>query len=150
MIEGLGRVPGKPDLPVLEEALGLLTFVHLRREDIAARAVSWCRAEQTGYWQQGDVITQGPHQDITRTRLLMETIRRHNAAWQAWFDAQGVEPRTVTYEQLVGDRRRAIQGIAAKLAVELPSNWRPRSLHRKQADELNRAWADALRASVGR
>jgi trehalose 2-sulfotransferase len=150
MMEGLGQVPGKPDLLILEEALGPLTFVHLRREDIAAQAVSWCRAEQTGYWQQGDVITQEPHQDIAHMRMLMETIWKHNAAWQAWFDAQGVEPHTVTYEQLVGDRRRVIQGIAAKLAVELPSNWRPQSLHRKQADELNRAWADALRTSMGR
>ncbi len=150
MMEGLGRVPGKPDLLILEEALGPLTFIHLRREDIAAQAVSWCRAEQTGYWQQGDVITQVPHQDIAHMRLLMETIRKHNAAWRAWFDAQGVEPHAVTYEQLVGNRRRVIQGIAAKLAVELPSNWRPQSLHRKQADELNRAWADALRTSTGR
>ena len=80
----------------------------------------------------------------------MGTIRKHNVAWQAWFDAQEVEPHTVTYEQLVGDRRRVIQDIAAKLAVELPSDWRPRSPHRKQADELNRAWADALRTSIGR
>jgi trehalose 2-sulfotransferase len=150
MMEGLGQVPGKPDLLILEKALGPLTFVHLRREDIAAQAVSWCRAEQTGYWQQGDVITQEPHQDIAHMRLLMETIWKHNAAWQAWFDAQGVEPHTVTYEQLVGDHRRVIQGIAAKLAVELPSNWRAQSLHRKQADELNRDWADALRTSMGR
>ena len=150
MMEGLGQVPGKPDLLILEKALGPLTFVHLRREDIAAQAVSWCRAEQTGYWQQGDVITQEPHQDIAHMRLLMETIWKHNAAWQAWFDAQGVEPHTVTYEQLVGDHRRVIQGIAAKLAVELPRNWRPQSLHRKQADELNRDWADALRTSMGR
>jgi LPS sulfotransferase NodH len=150
MMEGLGQVPGKPDLLILEKALGPLTFVHLRREDIAAQAVSWCRAEQTGYWQQGDVITQEPHQDIAHMRLLMETIWKHNAAWQAWFDAQGVEPHTVTYEQLVGDHRRVIQGIAAKLAVELPSNWRAQSLHRKQGDELNRDWADALRTSMGR
>lgn len=150
MMEGLGRVPGKPDLPILEEALGTLTLVHLRREDVAAQAVSWCRAEQTGYWQQGDVITQEPHQDIAQMRLLMETIRKHNAAWQAWFDDQGVEPHAVTYEQLVDDRLRVIQGIAAKLAVELPSDWRPQSLHRKQADELSRAWADALRTSMGR
>ena len=150
MMEGLDGLPGKPDLLILEEALGPLTFVHLRREDIAAQAVSWCRAEQTGYWQQGDVITQEPHQDVARTSLLMETVRKHNAAWQAWFDAQGVEPHTVTYEQLVGDRRRVIQGIAAKLAVELPGDWRPRSPHREQADGLNRAWADALRTSMGR
>jgi LPS sulfotransferase NodH len=83
-------------------------------------------------------------------RLLVETIREHNAAWRAWFDAQGVEPHAVTYEQLVGDRLRVIQGIAARLAVELPGDWRPQSPHRKQADGLNRAWADALRASTGR
>ena len=150
MMEGLGQVPGKPDLLILKEALGPLTFVHLRREDTAAQAVSWCRAEQTGYWQQGDVTTQEPYQDIEQMRLLMETIRKHNAAWQAWFATQGVEPQTVTYEQLVGDSRPVIQGIATKLAVELPSNWRPQSLHQKQADELNRAWAGALRASMGR
>ncbi len=150
VMEGLGQVPGKSDLLILEEALGPLTFVHLRREDIAAQAVSWCRAEQTGYWQQGDVVSQEPHQDIAQMRLLMETIREHDAAWQAWFGAQRVEPHTVTYEQLVGDRRRVIQGIAAKLAVELPSGWRPQSPHRMQAGELNRAWADALRTSMGR
>src|SRR5918998_2335498 len=150
VVEGLGRAPGKPDLPILEEALGPLTFVHLRREDVAAQAVSWCRAEQTGYWQQGDVITEEPHLDIAQMRLLMETIRKHNAAWQAWFDAQGVEPHTVTYEQLVGDRLRVIQGIAAKLAIELPSSWRPQSAHRKQADGLSRVWAETLRTSMGR
>jgi LPS sulfotransferase NodH len=150
MVEGLGQVPGKPDLLVLEEALGPLTFIHLRREDIASQAVSWCRAEQTGYWQQGDVVTGEPHQDIAQTRLLMETIREHNAAWRAWFDAQGVEPHTVTYEQLVSNRQRVIQGIATRLAVELPGDWRPRSPHRKQSDGMNRAWVDALRSSMGR
>ena len=150
VIGGLGGVPGEPDLPILEEALGPLTFVHLRREDVTEQAVSWCRAEQTGYWQQGDVAIREPHQDIPRMELLMETIRTHNAAWRAWFDAQGVEPLSITYEQLVGDRRRVIQGIASKMAVELPSDWRPQSPHRKQADEFNRVWADALRTSMER
>jgi LPS sulfotransferase NodH len=84
-------------------------------------------------------------------RLLMGDDPEHNAAWQAWFDAQGVEPYMVTYEQLVGDRRQVIQGIAAKLTVELPSDWRwrPQAPHRKQADGLNRVWADTLRTVDG-
>ena len=150
VVEGLSRVPGSSDLPILEEALGPLTFVHLRREDVAAQAVSWCRAEQTGYWQQGDATTQEPHRDVAQARALMGRIREHDAAWRAWFGAQGVEPHEVTYEQLVGDRLRVVRGIAAELAVELPGDWRPRSPHGKQADELSRAWADALRASEGR
>src|ERR687898_910228 len=43
MMEGLGPVPGKPDLLMLEEALGSLAFIHIRREDIAAQSVSWYR-----------------------------------------------------------------------------------------------------------
>jgi LPS sulfotransferase NodH len=150
MMEGLGQKSSEPDLHILEEAFGPLIFVHVRREDIVAQAVSWCRAEQTGYWQQGDVVTQEPHPDIAQMRRLMQTIREHNAAWEAWFDVQGVEPHAVTYEQLVGDRRRVIRGIAAKLAVDLPSDWRPQSPHRKQADTLNQVWADALRTSMSR
>lgn len=150
VVGGLGGASGESDLSILEEALGPLTFVHLRREDIAAQAVSWCRALQTGYYQQGDVVGREPRQDVAQAKVLMGTIREHNAAWRAWFDAQGVEPHEVTYEQLVGDRLRVVRGIAAKLAVELPGDWQPRSPHRKQADELNRAWADALRASTGR
>ena len=115
-----------------------------------AQAVSWCRAEQTGYWQRGDVAARKPRPDAAQARLLMETIREHNAAWRAWFGAQGVEAHTVTYEQLVGDSLGVVRGIAARLAVELPGDWRPRSPHRKQSDGLNRAWADALRASMGR
>jgi LPS sulfotransferase NodH len=69
---------------------------------------------------------------------------------RTWFAAQGVEPHTVTYERLVGDRQGVVEGIAAELAVEVPGDWRPRSPHRKQADRLNRAWADALRAPMGR
>lgn len=80
----------------------------------------------------------------------METIRKHNAAWQAWFDAQGVEPHTVVYERLVSDPLRVVRGIAAKLTVELPGDWQPLSPHKKQADGLNRAWADALRTTMGR
>ena len=150
MMQGLGQKSSEPALQILEEAFGPLIFVHLRREDIVAQAVSWCRAEQTGYWQQGDVVTQEPHQDVAQIRLLMETIREHNAAWEAWFDAQGVEPHPATYEQLVGDRRGVIQDIAAKLAVELRSDWRPQSPHRKQADGPNRVWADTLRTARGR
>ena len=148
--EGLDRAPAEPDLPILEEAFGPLAFVHLRCEDVVAQAVSWSRAEQTGYWQQGDAVGREPRRDVAQMRLLVETIQEHNAAWLSWFDAQGVEPHTVTYERLVDDRRGAVEGIAARLAVELPGDWRSLSPHRKQADGLNRAWADALRASMGR
>jgi LPS sulfotransferase NodH len=148
VVEGLGQAPGQPDRDVLEGAFGPLTFIHLRREDVAAQAVSWSRAEQTGYWQSGDVARHEPREDLAQMQWLHATIRRHNAAWQAWFDAQGVEPHRLTYEGLVSDPHEAVVAFAARLGVELPGDWRARSPHRRQADELNRAWTDALRKSL--
>ena len=49
MVLGLEKPADQTDLAMLEGALGRLTFVHLTRRDVAAQAVSWARAEQTGY-----------------------------------------------------------------------------------------------------
>jgi LPS sulfotransferase NodH len=147
MMEGLGG-PGQSDVAILERAFGPLTFVHLRREDIVGQAVSWCRAEQTGYWQQGEIELRAPEQDLERTKELVDTIRDHNAAWQSWFDRHEVQPHVVTYEHLVSDGRQVVEGIAAQLGVDVPAQWQPVSPHEKQADELNASWAAALRAAL--
>jgi trehalose 2-sulfotransferase len=46
------------DVEVLQRTLGRTRFVHLRRGDVVAQAVSWARAEQPGYWQDGQVPTE--------------------------------------------------------------------------------------------
>ncbi len=148
VLEGLGEPRGRSDLVPLERAFGRLEFVHLRREDVVGQTVSWCRAEQTGFWQAGDVASRRPEQDLDRMQALLRTIRRHDAAWQSWFARNRIRPHGVTYEQLVGDSRTAVAGIAAHVGVDLPARWRPASPHRKQADELNTRWAAALRAAL--
>jgi LPS sulfotransferase NodH len=62
---------------------------------------------------------------------------------------QAIEPLVVTYEEVVSDPRAAVAGIAGHLSVELPQGWRPRSEHRKQADEINGAHEEALREALG-
>jgi LPS sulfotransferase NodH len=148
LIEGLGPSPEESELATLERTFGRLRFVHLRRTDIAGQAVSWCRAEQTGFWQDGDVASRVPEEDLGRMIELVQTIRAHNAAWAAWFDRLGVQPHTVTYEQVVQDGRAAVGEIAAYLDVDLPTRWEPFCSHRRQADELNARWAATLRAVI--
>jgi LPS sulfotransferase NodH len=145
---GLSAPGVRSDLPVLERAFGSLVFVHLRREDVVGQAVSWCRAEQTGFWQQGDVATRRPEDDLDRMQALLGTIRRHDAAWRAWFERNAIDPHAVTYEELVLDRHRTVERIAARLGVQVPAAWRPTSPHRKQADALNTRWTAALRAAL--
>jgi LPS sulfotransferase NodH len=149
LVTGIGNAGGSSDLAVLEEGLGPLVFVHLRRDGLLEQAVSWSRAEQTGFWQQGDEASCPPQFDVGRLKGLLSEIRAHNAAWQSWFQAQAIEPLVLTYEEIVTDPRAAVFGIAGHLSVKLPRSWRPRSEHRKQADDINSAHVTALREALG-
>jgi trehalose 2-sulfotransferase len=146
--EGLRTGSSRSDLALLEQALGPLTMVFLRREDVVGQAVSWSRAEQTGFWQHGDRVERRPRQDLAQLKGFVETIDAHNEAWRVWFDRQGVEPEQVTYEQLVRDPRSVVEAIADRLQVVVPATWRARSPHRRQADRTSAEWAAALRAAL--
>ena len=138
----------RSDLAVLEEALGPLALVFLRRDDIVEQAVSWCRAEQSGFWQQGDSVVRPPQQDIAALKGFVTVIREHNGAWQSWFDRHGVQPEQVTYEQLVRDPRATVEAIAARLQVVVPATWRAVTPHQRQADSTSATGAAALRAAL--
>jgi LPS sulfotransferase NodH len=145
-----GLDPGRRgrDLDVLVDAFGPLRLVHLRRDDVLGQAVSWARAEQTGYWQDGDVPSAQPRFESGQVAGLVRTIREHNAAWSSWFAQQGVEPHSVTYEELIEDPARAVQGILDHLGIELPADWRPAPRQRRQADEVNADWVRRYRAGA--
>ena len=148
IVEGLsGSAPFRRDSDVLGDAFGPLLFVHLRREDVIGQAVSWARAEQTGYWQQGDTARAEPCLDTGQIDELVRTVDEHNAAWRAWFSQQGVQPHAVSYEDLVEDPRRAVVGILDRLEVRVPSGWRSRSTHVRQADQVNQQWVRRYRQS---
>jgi trehalose 2-sulfotransferase len=145
---GLGTQACRSDVEVLERAFGPLAFVHLRREDVVGQAVSWCRAEQTGFWQEGDVASRRPVHDLDRSRALVDTIQQHDAAWRSWFARNAIEPHAVTYEELLRDRRRTVEGIAVRLGAQVPAQWRPTWPHVRQADEVNTRWTADLRAAL--
>ncbi len=128
------------DLDVLTDAFGHLRLVHLQRGDVAGQAVSWARAEQTSYWQHGDVPAAKPAFDFNQISDLVQTIEEHNAAWSSWFNEQGVQPHVVMYEDLVTDPGRTVLDILNHLGIELPAVWRPKPYHRQQADEVNADW----------
>ena len=92
-------------MDVLIDAFGPLHLVHVRRADVVAQAVAWARAEQTGYWQQGDRPSTEPRLDLGQIDGLVHKIQEHDAVWQSWFGGQGARPYPVTHEELVADRR---------------------------------------------
>jgi trehalose 2-sulfotransferase len=138
------------DVEVLVDRLGPLLLVHLTREDVVGQAVSWARAEQTGYWQRGDRPSGEPDLDLEQVDQLVRTIDAHNASWRAWFAAQGVEPDLVSYENLIAHPGATVQRILQRLGLETPAGWLPDSLHRRQADAISADWARRYRDQGGR
>lgn len=151
LIDGLD--PGRRrlrDLDVLVDVFGPLRLVHLRRDDVVSQAVSWARAEQTGYWHHGDATASAePRLDLDQINALVSTIHDHNAAWHSWFTAQEADPLVVTYENLIADPGHAVLRILRSVGVAAPPGWRPASSHRRQPDELNADWVRRYHAAYG-
>jgi len=81
-------------------------FVWIRREDVAAQAVSWAKAIQTGQWHHWDEPTDSsavPIYDREQIEALADEVARDNAAWRAWFAANDIRPLVVRFEDLVAN-----------------------------------------------
>jgi len=138
------------DLELLTAAFGGTRFVHLWRDDTVAQAVSWVRAEQMHYWQQGDTAYPGgsPYFDPEQIRSMVQTIAEHNAAWRDWFTRIGVRPYQVRYEALAADMAGVTGGIVNFLGLKLPRGRRIVPGHRRQADGINEEWVARYRGSA--
>ncbi|MGW4292603.1 Stf0 family sulfotransferase [Micromonospora chersina] len=156
VVEGLaaGRPePAGADDALLRRAFGRTAFVHLRRDDVLAQAVSWLRAEQTGRWTDTapDAVdaagpaTGEPRYDPDGIDGLLRTIAAHQAAWNRWFARYGITPHRVRYEDLAADPAGVTRGVLD--ALGLPSAGVPvRPRHTRQADALNAEWIARHRA----
>jgi hypothetical protein len=76
----------------------------------------------------------------------MYALVEWDGVWRSYFDATGIEPLVVWYEELLCDFRDAIDRILDALGVEQPFGMQ--SLNpgfRRQADETSEAWASRFR-----
>lgn len=114
-----------------------------------AQAVSWVRAVQTRYWQDGDALPPGhePYFDADQIHDCVRRINEHNAAWRDWFATFDVRPHLVRYEDLIADMAGVMQGILGFLGLEIPGDRTIAPGHHRQADDINREWIARYRAS---
>jgi trehalose 2-sulfotransferase len=147
LMGGLALADPRPevaDLDLLSAHLGRLAFVHLRRRDVVAQAVSWARSEQTHFWHPGeDVIPGGrdqPRYDEEQIGRLVDAIETWEGRWAAWFAANTVVPLEVTYEELAADPPGTARQVLDHLGLEVPPGRHLAIGHRRQADELNADW----------
>ena len=88
--------PAVTDVDLLSAQLGRLRFVHLRRRDVVAQAVSWAKALQTHFWHPGEAVEPGgqdPHYDEELIGRLVATIDGFGGeSWSLWFAAHSIVP----------------------------------------------------------
>jgi LPS sulfotransferase NodH len=122
-----------PQLPSdkarFEKAFGSILYMHLSRESKLAQAVSLVKAEQTGLWHiapDGTEIERlappkEPRYDFERIKHEVTELATHDAAWNAWFEEQGITPLRVGYERLSSNPAATLVSICEALGVQAPN-----------------------------
>ncbi len=141
------------DLAAFEVAFGPLKFIHLKREDKLAEAISYLRAEQTGLWHQnadGSIMEEiAPSQadgfDAGAIKERLSMLSAFEKDWDKWFAAEGINPLRLTYENLAEDPQTGLGAVLAHIGQDrhLASAVKPGL--RKLADATSSAWMTRYR-----
>jgi LPS sulfotransferase NodH len=124
----------------LERWPGPLLCVHLARRDRLRQAISMWRAGATGVFQQrpGAPPRQArPLPEFWRGAIenRIREIERAERSWGAWFDARGLSPLRLVYEDDVADRLGVTVGRVLDALGEPASSPTSPPTYRRQADE---------------
>jgi LPS sulfotransferase NodH len=141
--------PGVSDLDLLTAQLGRLRFVHLRRIDVVAQAVSWARSLQTHFWHPGEAMAPGgedPRYDEELIGELVAKIQTLEAGWATWFADQRIVPYEVTYEELALEPPGTASTVLSWLGLPVPQEHRLITTHQRQADHINEEWIRAYKS----
>ena len=146
----LGRMhPGRPsEADRFAAAFGPLRYIYLSRSDKLAEAVSYIRAEQTGLWhgrpdgstleEIAPTVPQGYDPALITAR--MAELSAYDAAWPRWFEAQGIAPLRLSYEELAAAPQATLAQVLGHIGQDpaIAANTAPGL--RKLADETSADW----------
>jgi LPS sulfotransferase NodH len=142
---GVERLPEHFPGPVL---------IHVRRRDLDRQAVSLWTALHTNEWSRRKGAAP---RWLPRPRYCFRAIQqcRHHIVegelgWREFFEARGIEPISVVYEDMVADYGAAIRTVAARLrpgvgAVHVPPPDSESQADRHSSELAERFTADRLR-----
>lgn len=141
----------------LEAVLGDVLYIHLRREDKLAQAVSMVKAEQTGLWHvapDGREVERlappaEPVYDRARIAAKLAELEALDTAWIDWFAAEKIAPMTIGYENLAADPAAEVSRICAALGQPSPAPGSLKPGVAKLADAVSLGWMRRFREQTG-
>jgi trehalose 2-sulfotransferase len=133
------------DYPALLEVLAPVTYIYITRRDKVAQAVSMAKALQTNWWSSRMESGPSPPLNYDRELILkcMKEVELQDSGWLQWFEARGVAPCQLTYEDLTADADSVVQSVVELLGVQNDTREEvsvPPA--KKQGDETNQEWIE--------
>ena len=134
--------------PALRRLLRRSRFVWLRRRDVLGQAISYLIALRSGRWRQLRGASGTTQRFAFSTRAVdraLATIVGDERLWEVAFDASGVTPLVVWYEDLVKDPDPVCRAICAMMGVTPAQRFRlGDSPLERQADPVKDEWRQAF------
>lgn len=126
----------------LRRQLPGLRFIYLRRDDVAAQAVSFAIARQTGQWTSLGQAKAEPAYDYDLITKCLDGVLTADRIWRSFFQTNRIAPLEVTFEGALAAPPEARRAIAEYVGVDLDTGARPEDLHyQRQGDGRNVEWA---------
>jgi LPS sulfotransferase NodH len=144
-LDRLRDVSGKKavgDRALIEGFFPQPRFVFVWREDVAAQAVSWAKAIQTGRWHHWDSPTAEvePRFDFGQIDALAHEVEKHDAAWRRWFSENRIDALHVRHESLVKDMDGVTREVLSFLGIALPPRLLVFARTAKIGDAQDKEW----------
>jgi len=146
----IGAAPGSARAR-FGEVFGPCRFLHIRRQDEVAQAVSRLKAEVSQIWHldghQPDRPAGYPEYDAARIDAFIAEAAAGNRLWEEWFGREHVTPLRLDYESFSADPQTHVRRILRGL--DLPDDMPLEVANRRMADATSRDWAARYRRARG-
>lgn len=155
LLDFLRRLRERPDTAGLRPADALdrllpgLRYVHVRRRDKLAQAISLWTAVQTLSWRDDGDNSGGAHEPVysyAGIDHLREQLVGQDEAWTRWFATAGIEPIVIAYEDVVADQRGVVLDLLRTLQIDTFGVDVPEPKMRRQSGGRSAEWAERFEA----
>lgn len=152
-INQLQNAQNQNECPIPQLVSSIFPNVHyiwITRRNKVQQAVSWCKFLQgvAWYWtkEEPQVLKKEPVFNYDIIDEFIQQVVMAEAAWQAYFEACGIVPHVVVYEDFAQSYEPTALGILKYLKIPIPENlqFQPRKL-KKQADATSEEWVQKYR-----
>ena len=148
LLRGIDGAAGLPLPALLERVFPGLRYLRITRRDKVRQAVSLWKAVQTQAWRQERADgprrpQREPQFSFRAINYLVRELTAHDASWDAYFLGLGIDPPTITYEDLAEAHDPVVRRVLAHLGVPAPDDLETGEPQlESQADELSQRWVE--------